>query len=97
MSTKETVYYTYILKCADETLYCGWTNDLDHRLDAHNGVVKGGAKYTRGRRPVTLVYYESFHQKQEAQAREHAIKGLTKANKLKLIKGPNNPVTVESV
>ena len=50
--------YTYLLKCADDTLYCGWTNQLDKRLKAHN---EGkGAKYTRGRRPVSLAYYEIF-------------------------------------
>ena len=57
------------------------------RIDAHNGHIPGGAKYTRGRRPVTLVYAESFHQKQEAQRREYAIKRMTKTKKLRLIKG----------
>ena len=78
-------FFTYIVRCADESLYCGWTTDLKKRLDAHNGVIKGGAKYTKGRRPVTLVYYESFRQKQEAQSREYAIKRLNKAQKLRLI------------
>ena len=50
--------YTYILKCADGTLYCGWTNDLEKRLASHNS--GKGAKYTRSRLPVTLVYYEEF-------------------------------------
>ena len=58
--------YTYLLKCADDTLYCGWTNQLDKRLKAHN---EGkGAKYTRGRRPVSLAYYEIFETKEEAIA-----------------------------
>ena len=78
-------YFTYILRCADESLYCGWTTNLEMRVDAHNGLVTGGAKYTKGRRPVTLVYYESFRQKQEAQSREYAIKRLNKAQKLRLI------------
>jgi GIY-YIG catalytic domain protein len=78
-------YFTYILRCADESLYCGWTTNLEKRVDAHNGLVTGGAKYTKGRRPVTLVYYESFRQKQEAQSREYAIKRLNKAQKLRLI------------
>lgn len=53
--------YTYILRCADGTYYCGWTNNLDRRLKAHN---EGkGAKYTRSRRPVALVYYEAFSHK----------------------------------
>ena len=54
--------YTYILHCADGTLYCGWTNDLKKRLHAHNSGT--GAKYTKSRRPVTLAYYEAFGTKQ---------------------------------
>ena len=80
-------HYVYLVRCADDSLYCGWTTDLKHRIDAHNGHISGGAKYTRGRRPVTLVYAESFHQKQEAQRREYAIKRMTKTKKLRLIKG----------
>lgn len=77
--------YTYILKCSDGTYYTGWTNDLDKRLKAHNGG-KSGAKYTRNRRPVTLVYYEEFYDKQEAMRREYAIKQLTRKEKEALIK-----------
>ena len=63
--------------------YCGWTNDLEKRLKAHN---EGkGAKYTRARLPVTLVYYETFETSVEAQKREYAIKRLTRTEKLKLI------------
>ena len=75
--------YTYILKCADETLYCGWTNDLEKRLKAHNS--GKGAKYTRSRLPVTLVYYEEFETAKEAQKREYQIKKLSRKEKLKLI------------
>ena len=75
--------YTYILSCADGTLYTGWTNDLDRRLAAHNA--GRGSKYTRVRLPVTLVYHESFDTKQEAMARECAIKRLTRKQKLELI------------
>ena len=75
--------YTYILRCADGTLYCGWTNDLEKRLKSHsNGK---GAKYTRSRLPVTLVYYEEFDSPVEAQKREYSIKKLTRQEKLKLI------------
>ena len=81
------MHYIYIVRCSDDSLYCGWTTDLKRRIDAHNGHISGGAKYTRGRRPVTLVYAESFHQKQEAQRREYAIKRMTKTKKLRLIKG----------
>ncbi len=64
--------YTYILRCADDTLYCGWTNHLEKRLIAHN---QGkGAKYTKARRPVVLAYWEEFSTKEEAMRREAAIK-----------------------
>ena len=81
------MHYIYLVRCSDDSLYCGWTTDLKRRIDAHNGHIPGGAKYTRGRRPVTLVYAESFHQKQEAQRREYVIKRMTKTKKLGLIKG----------
>lgn len=81
------MHYIYLVRCSDDSLYCGWTTDLKRRIDAHNGHIPGGAKYTQGRRPVTLVYAESFHQKQEAQRREYAIKRMTKTKKLRLIKG----------
>lgn len=77
--------YTYILSCADGTLYTGWTNDLDRRLAAHNA--GRGGKYTRARLPVTLVYHEEFATKEEAMAREWAIKQLTRSEKLKLVEG----------
>ena len=75
--------YTYILKCADNTLYCGWTNNLEKRVKAHNDAK--GAKYTRSRLPVALVYYEEFDTAQEAQKREYQIKKMTRQDKLKLI------------
>ena len=75
--------YTYILKCADDTLYCGWTNDLEKRLAAHNSGT--AAKYTRTRRPVKLVYYEEFETKQEAMSREFHIKRMSRLEKLELI------------
>lgn len=74
---------TYILRCADGTLYTGWTNDLPRRLLAHNAGT--GAKYTRPRRPVILVYQESFDSKQDAMRREWEIKQLTRSQKLQLI------------
>lgn len=75
--------YTYILKCADGSLYCGWTNNLEKRLSAHNAGT--ASKYTRTRRPVELAYFEQFETKQEAMSREYHIKRLTKEEKLKLI------------
>lgn len=77
--------YTYIVKCADGTLYCGWTNHLKERVAAHNA--GKGARYTRSRRPVELVYYEEFSSKKEAMRREAAIKKMGRAAKLKLIAG----------
>ena len=75
--------YTYILKCSDDTLYCGWTNDLEKRIKTHN---EGkGSKYTRSRLPVTLVYFEEFATSVEAQKREYEIKQLSRAQKLALI------------
>ena len=76
--------YTYMVMCKDETIYTGWTNDLEKRMKAHN---EGkGARYTRSRRPVVLMYYEEFATKEEAMKREFAIKQLTRSQKLKLIK-----------
>lgn len=76
---------TYILRCSDGTLYTGWTNDIEKRLEAHN---RGeGAKYTRGRTPVELIYKEAFATKQEAMKREAAIKKLSRRDKLKLVEG----------
>lgn len=71
--------YTYILRCSDGTYYTGWTNDLEKRLAAHNS--KKGAKYTKARLPVELVYYEKFEDKSDAQKREYAIKKLTRAQR----------------
>lgn len=81
--------YTYILRCCDGTLYCGWTNDLEHRLKKHN---EGSAsKYTRSRRPVELVYFEAFESKEEAMSREWQLKQLKRAQKLKIIEKATDP------
>ncbi|WP_277287909.1 GIY-YIG nuclease family protein [Veillonella montpellierensis] len=77
--------YTYIVECSDHTYYTGWTTNLKHRMKAHNGVIAGGAKYTRIRRPVQLVWYAVFSTKREAQAKEYAIKRLSRKEKEKLI------------
>ena len=76
--------YVYILKCADGTLYTGWTNDLEKRIVTHNS--GNGAKYTRSRLPVELVYHEEFESKSDALKREHEIKKLSREQKLELIK-----------
>ncbi|OBR91775.1 MULTISPECIES: GIY-YIG nuclease family protein [Clostridium] len=76
--------YVYILECSDGTLYTGYTNDLDKRISTHN---KGkGAKYTRGRLPVKLIYFEEYDSKSEALRREFTIKKMTRQSKLHLIK-----------
>lgn len=75
--------YTYILRCADGTLYTGWTNDLERRLAAHNA--GKGSKYTCSRRPVALVYREERETKEQAMSRERQIKRLTRSEKLALI------------
>lgn len=80
--------YTYILRCSDGTLYTGWTNDIEKRLKAHN--CGKGAKYTKTRTPVELVYVETFGTKEEAMKREYAIKHMTKQKKLQLIKENKN-------
>jgi len=77
--------YTYILRCSDGTYYCGWTNDLEKRVTSHNA--GNGAKYTKTRRPVELVYSESFKTKEEAMSREWHIKQLSRKEKEELIKG----------
>ena len=73
----------YILKCSDQTLYTGITNNLENRLLAHQ--MGKGAKYTRGRTPLDLIHAENFHSRSDAAKREAAIKKLSRANKLKLI------------
>ena len=75
--------YTYILRCSDGSLYTGWTNDLDRRLKAHNA--GRGAKYTRTRLPVELIWFEEHETRHAAMSREWHIKRLTREEKLRLI------------
>lgn len=75
----------YILKCADNSLYTGYTIDIDRRVLEHNSE-KVGAKYTKARRPVELVYTEVFEDKGDAMRREIEIKKYTRTEKLKLLK-----------
>ena len=74
--------YTYLLRCSDGTLYCGWTDNIEKRLAAHNS--GKASKYTRSRLPVKLVYFETFETKQEAMSREARIKRLSRREKLRL-------------
>lgn len=80
---KNKIYYTYFLRCSDGSIYCGYTNNIDKRLMMHNN--GKGAKYTRSRRPVKLVYYEVYTSKQDAMRREAALKKLTHKEKKILI------------
>jgi len=81
------MYYVYILKCADNTLYTGITTELERRLEEHNHSDKG-AKYTRVRRPVALIYSEKHEDRSSASKREYEIKKkMTRAQKLKMIEG----------
>ncbi len=81
------MYYIYIVQCADETLYTGITTELERRIEEHNGSDKG-AKYTRVRRPVILVYSEEYADRSTASKREYEIKKkMSRKEKLKLIEG----------
>ncbi|MBF8983545.1 GIY-YIG nuclease family protein [Lutibacter sp. B2] len=74
----------YIVRCSDHTYYTGWTNALEKRLKVHN--MGKGAKYTRGRIPIELIYHEQFETKNEAMKREAEIKKMTRVQKEKLMK-----------
>ena len=82
--------YVYIIECSDGTFYTGWTNNLEKRIEMHT---KGtGAKYTKGRSPVKLIYHEKFEDKKDAMKREYEIKRLTRKAKLSLI---NDMINIE--
>jgi len=76
-------HFVYVIECDDGTLYTGYTTDVERRVAEHDA--GEGAKYTRGRTPVTLRHVESFESKSVAMSREHAIKSLTRAEKEELI------------
>jgi len=79
------MYHLYIVKCADDTLYTGITVDLDRRIKEHNDS-KLGAKYTRARRPIKIVYSKKFRNRSLASKEENRIKNLSREEKLELIK-----------
>lgn len=84
--------YVYIVECRDHSLYTGWTTHLQERIEAHN---RGrGAKYTRSRGPVKLVYWETWETKEEALRREAAIKKMSRSQKLQLIGTGPGPAAV---
>jgi putative endonuclease len=84
---ERTVYHVYIVCCADGTLYTGWTTGVDARVATHNA--GRGAKYTKSRLPVKLVYSEALESKTAAMKREYEIKRFTRAKKLELIENRN--------
>ena len=87
--------YTYILECKDGTYYTGWTNNLEKRMKEHN---EGkGAKYTKARRPIKLVYFETFESKIDAMKREYAIKQMKRSEKIKLISSINDTLSVKAI
>lgn len=83
----EAIWYLYILHCADDTLYTGITTDVQKRLEAHQS--GKGAKYTRGRAPLTLVYREVCGSHSDALKRELQVKRMTRAQKNRMISGKN--------
>ncbi len=78
-------WFLYVVECQDGTLYTGISTDPERRTRQHNGLLSGGAKYTRARRPVFLVYTEEFASKSEALKAEHAFKRLNREQKLRRI------------
>lgn len=86
-------WFAYILQCADDSLYTGVTIDVIRRVEEHNSDNKKGARYTRVRRPVTLVYREQCDNRADACQREAAIKKLTRQQKLNLIRSDNNELS----
>lgn len=80
--------YTYILRCSDDTLYTGWTTDLERRVRTHN--TGRGSRYTRGRLPVRLIFWEGHSTRREARSREQALRHMSRDRKLRLIASRNN-------
>ena len=93
--SEEKIFYTYMLRCSDGSLYTGYTTDIESRLRAHNS--GKGAKYTRSRLPVSLAYCETYTTKNEAMSREAVIKQLTKVQKEALIKKACNKNFIRTV
>jgi len=76
-------HYVYVLECADDTFYTGYTTDVERRVSEHDA--GEGAKYTRGRTPVSLVHVEGFDSRSAAMSREHEIKSLSRVEKERLV------------
>jgi len=83
------MHYVYVLSCADDTLYTGYTTHVERRVAEHDA--GEGAKYTRGRTPVELVHVESFENQSAAMSREHEVKQLSRAEKERLVESSETP------
>jgi len=81
--TDAAAHWVYVLRCADGTLYTGYTTDVERRVAEHDA--GEGAKYTRGRTPVELVHVESFDSRSAAMSREYEVKSLSRAEKERLV------------
>lgn len=79
------MWYVYVLLCSDNSFYCGITKDIERRLKQHNGIIKGGAKYTRGRRPCIVIYKKKASDRSEASKKEYSFKKLNRKNKEKFL------------
>jgi len=88
---KKDRHYFYVLECADSSFYAGYTNDLKRRVNQHNA--GKGAKYTRSKRPVKCIYYETYDTKEEAMRAEYAFKQLKRSEKMKYIGRENNEIS----
>ena len=82
-------WFVYIVKCADASLYTGITNDIERRINAHNNDNRTASAYTRSRRPVELVYQESYQTRTQASKREYQIKQLSRKEKIVLLNTNN--------
>lgn len=94
--TKDKNWFIYVVVCFDNSLYCGITTDIERRLNQHNGRIKGGAKYTRSRRPVKLEWSDICKSRSDALKREYKFKKMSRKNKLKFIGQNNNNVNIKT-
>ncbi len=85
-------WYVYLVRCNDDSLYCGITTDIERRINEHNGLLAGGAKYTRAKRPVTLCAYAPCADRKSASQLEAKIRVLPRAKKIITLETYNKPI-----
>ena len=90
------MWYVYVLLCSDNSFYCGITKDVKRRLKQHNGIIKGGAKYTRGRRPCKVIYTKKASDRSDASKKEFLFKKLSRRDKEKFLLNKNINYSAES-